>query len=126
MRFHRCDVRRPIELADVDASALVFNLAAVHRTPGHADHEYHETNELGARHVTGFCEATGVTDLWFTSSIAVYGATEAAVTEASPLQPATAYGRSKAAAETIHEAVGERSSRPAARDRAPGHRLRAR
>jgi nucleoside-diphosphate-sugar epimerase len=103
MRYAHCDVRRPIEIDDVGAPALVFNLAAVHRTPGHADHEYHETNELGARNVTGFCDALGVTDLWFTSSIAVYGPTEEAVTEASPLQPASAYGRSKAAAEAIHE-----------------------
>ena len=87
MRFRECDVRRPIELDEVGASPLVFNLAAVHRTPGHADSEYHETNELGARHVTSFCDAEAVADLWFTSSIAVYGATEAAVTESSPLQP---------------------------------------
>jgi len=103
VRFRHCDVRRPIELAEADASALVFNLAAVHRTPGHEDHEYHETNELGARHVTDFCDRHDVADLWFTSSIAVYGATEDAVTETSPLQPSSAYGRSKAAAEDIHE-----------------------
>lgn len=103
MSFRDCDVRRPVELDEVGASALVFNLAAVHRTPGHADHEYHETNELGARHVTEFCDREGVADLWFTSSIAVYGATEAPVTEASPLQPGSAYGRSKAAAEATHE-----------------------
>jgi nucleoside-diphosphate-sugar epimerase len=103
MEFRHCDVRRPIQLDGLDAPGLVFNLAAVHRTPGHPDHEYHETNELGARHVTGFCHEERVTDLFFTSSIAVYGAGEAAVTEASPLQPNSAYGRSKAAAEDTHE-----------------------
>jgi len=103
MAFHQLDVRRPIELAGIDEPPLVFDLAAVHRTPGHEDHEYHETNERGAEHVVAFCERHDVTELWFTSSIAVYGPTEDAVTEQSPLRPASAYGRSKAAAEAIHE-----------------------
>ncbi len=100
--FRWCDVRRPIELTEVAARPLVFNLAAVHRTPGHPDHEYHETNESGARHVVAFCERHGVDQLWFTSSIAVYGPSEEPRTEASPLAPTTAYGRSKVAAEAIH------------------------
>src|ERR671918_513658 len=83
---------------------LVVNLAAVHRTPGHADAEYHETNERGARTVTAFCARHGVPDLWFTSSIAVYGPSEVPVTEQSPLGPESTYGRSKLAAEAIHEA----------------------
>src|SRR5215217_8231210 len=65
--FQDCDVRRPIAVDGVGESPLVFNLAAVHRTPGHEDHEYHETNEGGAGHVADFCDARGVTDLWFTS-----------------------------------------------------------
>jgi GlcNAc-P-P-Und epimerase len=105
MEFRSCDVRDPVDLDGLGpAPPLVFNLAAVHRTPGHADHEYHETNERGAENVTAFCDRRDVTDLWFTSSIAVYGASEAPVTERTPLRPASAYGRSKAAAETIHEA----------------------
>jgi len=103
MEFRRCDVRAPIELADFDAPPLVFNLAAVHRTPGHADHEYHETNERGAENVIRFCDRHGVTDLWFTSSIAVYAPSEAPLTEDGPLRPESAYGRSKVAAEAVHE-----------------------
>ena len=102
LRFVPCDVREPIALDGVAARPLVFNLAAVHRTPGHEDHEYHETNERGAEHVVRFCEQHDVDELWFTSSIAVYGPTEAPVTEATPPQPASAYGRSKLAAEAIH------------------------
>lgn len=102
MTFERCDVRDPVECDAPAAPARVFNLAAIHRTPGHDDREYHETNERGARHVTGFCERHGFTDVWFTSSIAVYGPSEAAVTESTPPRPRTAYGRSKANAEAIH------------------------
>lgn len=104
MVFRRCDVRAPVTLEPDGPVALVVNLAAVHRTPGHADREYHETNERGAREVTAFCARHGVRDLWFTSSIAVYGPSEEPVTEASPLRPETAYGRSKATAEAIHAA----------------------
>ena len=104
MEYLQRDVRRPLQIGRLGgARPLVFNLAAVHRTPGHEDREYHETNEQGAREVVAFCERHDVEDLWFTSSIAVYGPTEAPVTEASPLRPQSAYGRSKLAAETIHE-----------------------
>ena len=83
---------------------LVFDLAAVHRTPGHEDREYHETNETGAREVVAFSERHDVEDLWFTSSIAVYGPTEDAGDGGQPAPPQSAYGLSKPAAETIHEA----------------------
>ncbi len=98
------DVREPIAFEAPGPDPLVFNLAAVHRTPGHPDHEYFETNVAGATNVTGFCERHAVTRLWFTSSISVYGPTEVAVTEDSPLTPNSAYGASKAEAEGIHRA----------------------
>lgn len=111
-RFAKTDVRQPIEFEPDGASPLVFNLAAVHRTPGHPDHEYFETNVAGARNVTEFCTRHGVTSLWFTSSIAVYGPTEQPVSESSQLQPTSAYGKSKREAEGIHrewvEADGDR------------------
>lgn len=103
MEFRHCDVREAIEIDALRSAPLVFNLAAVHRTPGHEASEYHETNERGAERVTAFCDRHGVADLWFTSSIAVYGPSEAPVTERTPLRPGSAYGRSKAAAEATHE-----------------------
>src|SRR5256885_10959409 len=54
----------------------VFNLAAVHRTPGHPDHEYYDTNVAGALNVTAWCESQEIDSLAFTSSISVYGPTE--------------------------------------------------
>jgi nucleoside-diphosphate-sugar epimerase len=101
-RYVFCDVRSPIEV-EVGAAPLVVNLAAVHRTPGHEDHEYLDTNINGARNVVDFATRTGSTHLWFTSSIAVYGPSELALTEESALEPTSAYGRSKLAAEEIHE-----------------------
>lgn len=103
-RFVETDVREPIGLEPGARDPLVVNLAAVHRTPGHPDHEYFETNVAGARNVTEFCVAHGASSLWFTSSIAVYGPTEEPCSETSPLRPVSAYGRSKLEAEQIHRA----------------------
>lgn len=100
--FLAVDVREPIAFEPDGEDPLVFNFAAVHRTPGHPDHEYFETNVAGAENVTAFCAAHGVRSLWFTSSISVYGPTEEPRNESSPLRPTTAYGRSKLEAEEIH------------------------
>lgn len=102
VRFVHCDVREAIPADIVDAPGVVVNLAAVHRTPGHQDYEYFDTNVNGAANVTRFCEETGSTTLWFTSSIAVYGPTEEPKNETSTLSPNSAYGKSKLEAEEIH------------------------
>jgi GlcNAc-P-P-Und epimerase len=104
VQYVPCDVRRPIPGSLDRDGSLVFNLAAVHRTPGHPDHEYFETNKNGAENVVAYARRCGVSRLWFTSSIAVYGPSEEPRTEHSPLEPQSAYGRSKRLAEEIHDA----------------------
>jgi GlcNAc-P-P-Und epimerase len=101
-QYHYCDVRGPITL-EVRNPQLVVNLAAVHRTPGHDDYEYYETNVRGALNVAHWCSEREVRDLVFTSSISVYGPSEELLIETSPLAPTTAYGRSKLIAEEIHQ-----------------------
>lgn len=101
-RFVEADVRDPIAFEPDASDPLVFNLAAVHRTPGHPDREYFDTNVAGARNVTEFGSRHGVESLFFTSSISVYGPTEEPRTETSPLRPTSAYGKSKLEAEAIH------------------------
>ena len=51
--FVECDVRKPIENLPFEPTPedVIFNFAAVHRTPGHEDIEYFETNIHGAEHV---------------------------------------------------------------------------
>jgi len=99
--FVRCDVRRPITIDPGDGFDRVFNLAAVHRTPGHEPSEYYETNVLGAQNIVDWCENGGATTLIFTSSIAVYGPSEESKSEASEPTPNGDYGRSKLIAESI-------------------------
>lgn len=99
-----CDVRKPIHNLPFIPTEddVIFNFAAVHRTPGHEDHEYFETNILGAEHITDFAEKYGIKKIVFTSSIAPYGAAEELKKETTLPTPNTAYGISKLVAEKIH------------------------
>jgi nucleoside-diphosphate-sugar epimerase len=80
----------------------IFNLAAVHTTPGHEDWEYYWTNVVGATNVCKFASEVSAERLLFTSTMMVYGPTEAPKDEDAVLEPVNAYGRSKILAEGIH------------------------
>ena len=102
LEFAFCDVRKEIimEPADID---LIFNLAAIHREPGHEPAEYFETNIKGAENVTHFAESKNCQSIVFTSSIAPYGHAHEPLDESSPVVPYSPYGSSKLVAEKIHE-----------------------
>ena len=82
---------------------LIFNLAAVHREPGHLPFEYFETNLSGADNVCAWATAVNCNRIVFTSSIAPYGPSEDVKNESSLPVPETPYGSSKLAAEKIHQ-----------------------
>lgn len=102
--YINCDVRYPIgELPFTPTpDDVIFNFAAVHRTPGHNDIEYFETNIKGAENVCAFAEKYGIRNIVFTSSIAPYGASEELKHEITLPTPNTAYGISKFVAEKIN------------------------
>lgn len=103
VEYVRLDVRKPIEFDFTPTEHdIIFNLAAVHRTPGHPDYEYFETNIKGAENVTEFADRHGINRILFTSSIAPYGASEELKSEDTLPTPNTAYGISKLVAEKIH------------------------
>ncbi len=98
------DVRQPVDIEIPDiSSSVIFNLAAVHATPGHADHEYFETNIRGAENVCNFARKNKINTIVFTSSIAPYGVSEDNKTETTLPLPNTPYGISKLTAEYIHK-----------------------
>jgi nucleoside-diphosphate-sugar epimerase len=98
------DVRQPIpqNLTD-EKPEWIFNLAAIHREPGHIREEYFETNLAGAHHVCRYADETDCDNIYFTSSISVYGPTTGPTDESSPIRPSTPYGGSKYPAELIHD-----------------------
>ena len=102
--FVECDVRKSIEHLPFTPTSedVIFNFAAVHRTPGHPDQAYFETNIRGAENVCAFAEKFGIKKIVFTSSIAPYGAAEDLKTEETLPTPNTPYGISKLVAEKIH------------------------
>lgn len=101
--FVEWDVRQPVPASLLGRKPdWIFNFAAVHREPGHAPEEYFDTNFAGARRVCEIAETTGCPNVFFTSSIAVYGPTRGATAEESPKYPTTPYGISKLVSEHIH------------------------
>ena len=112
VEYIRADVRKPFDL-DIETTDrdIIFNLAAVHRTPGHADNEYFETNIKGAENVTAYADKQGINKILFTSSIAPYGAAEELKTEDTLPTPNTPYGISKLVAEKIHTAWQKENSK---------------
>ena len=111
VEYIRLDVRKKIEW-DVETTPddVVFNLAAVHRTPGHEDIEYFETNIRGAENVTEWCEEHNIKKMLFTSSIAPYGAAEELKRESTLPTPNTPYGISKLVAEKIHQGWADKNN----------------
>ena len=111
VEFVSCDVRESVieQLASTmdagvpSAGSWIFHFSAVHREPGHAFQEYFDTNIPGAEHVTAFAENVGIPNIFFISSIAVYGETQGATDETTPKYPTSGYGISKLTAELIHE-----------------------
>ena len=89
----------------------IYNLAAVHTTPGHPDHEYYETNILGATSITALARRLDIPEITFTSSISVYGPGEETKREDTPPAPETPYGWSKYMAERIQRAWLEEDQR---------------
>jgi nucleoside-diphosphate-sugar epimerase len=98
------DVRKPIPTTlAAERPSWIVNLAAVHREPGHQPHEYFDTNLSGARNVCAYADAVGCQNIFFTSSISVYGPTTGPTTELSRICPTSPYGGSKYPSELIHE-----------------------
>jgi GlcNAc-P-P-Und epimerase len=102
VRYLTVDVRQPISDELAQGVTEIFNLAAVHTTPGYEDWEYYWTNVLGATHVADFARRNSISRILFTSSISVYGPSEKEKSEDSILEPESAYGCSKLCAEKVH------------------------
>jgi nucleoside-diphosphate-sugar epimerase len=102
IEFFPGDVRGPLELPPGPVD-LIANFAAVHREPGHADHEYFATNVPGAMFACALAARVECKTMLFASSIAPYGPATIPVDERSTPAPISAYGASKLEAERVHQ-----------------------
>ncbi len=104
IKYAYCDVRQSIDESLFEPIVeCIFNLAAVHTTPGHAAKEYFEANILGAENICKFAEKCKCKKMIFTSSISVYGPGEDEKNEELIPMPVVPYGTSKIIAEYIHK-----------------------
>lgn len=102
--YSHCDVREQIDPELFPETVdWIFNFAAIHREPGHEHWEYFDTNIKGAENVCRLAEELDCKNIFFTSSISVYGPTIKETREDELKTPNSPYGSSKLAAELIHE-----------------------
>jgi GlcNAc-P-P-Und epimerase len=100
-RFLSVDIRAPFTLDLPDHCKTCFHLAAVCKEPGYAWDEYYKANYEGTRNLSRAVERTSIREIIFTSTMMVYRAGEACMTESSTTCPDTAYGISKLLAEEV-------------------------
>ncbi len=112
-RSVHCDVRNPDSLAKIAKPGMtIVNLAAEHRDDVHPLERYHATNVEGASEICNSARSTGIRQIIFTSSAAVYGFPSHPLDESGPFSPFNEYGRTKLAAESIYrEWAAEDSNR---------------
>jgi len=101
--YKYCDVRDIIDMKFEGLVNTIYNLAAIHMTPGHKYEEYFDTNINGAKNVCNLARSENINTIIFTSSIAPYGTWEDEKNEDSMPLPTSAYGISKLVAEEIHK-----------------------
>ena len=101
--WKECDVTDQQSLQRVlGNTSVIVNLAAEHRDDVRPVSRYHDVNVQGAVQVCNAARQTGVQQIIFTSSVAVYGFHPRAVDEGGPFQPFNEYGKTKLEAEAVY------------------------
>lgn len=105
--YVKIDIRNAINpsvLKDhlIDSRIVIFNLAAISKIPGFLRLDYFRTNTKGAENICSFAVTVDCHAIIFTSTMAVYGASEEEKREDTLPQPDNPYGVSKLVAEYIH------------------------
>ncbi len=103
-----CDVRDAESLSHLLQNAdTIINLAAEHRDDVRPVSRYREVNVEGAAQVCKAARDAGIQKIIFTSSVAVYGFHNRAVSEEGPFAPFNHYGQTKLEAEAVYKAWAE-------------------
>jgi len=95
LKFIKFDVRQNLTQLSIQNVDIIADFAAIHREPGHLDHEYFDTNVNGSNNICNFAKQVNCQNITFTSSISVYGDGDYEKNETTKLTPSSAYGKSK-------------------------------
>jgi GlcNAc-P-P-Und epimerase len=97
------DVRDKDSLrAGLQGCDAILNLAAAHRDDVRPVQLYHDVNVTGAQNICDIAHELGITRLFFTSSVAIYGMPDSVPDENSPANPFNPYGETKWVAEQVY------------------------
>ena len=98
--WRQCDVENLNQVREtISGCDVIYNLAAEHQDNVRPIQKYYDVNVNGATVVCRAAEQEGVNHIIFTSSVAVYGLSEAELDETGPTNPFNHYGISKLQAE---------------------------
>lgn len=101
--YHQADITQPLSLDQGCKNDLIINLVGLRTFPGYPDEEYFKTNVDSAKSILDFARKSGILNIIFTSTMAVYPTGPTPKVESSALCPASAYGQSKLQAEELHK-----------------------
>ncbi len=104
-RFVQGDIRDAEAVRDAFGGCQeVIHLAAAHHDFGIEEQTYFDVNEGGLEIMTSVMDELGITSITFYSTVAVYGDATPPLTEETPPQPESFYGKSKLAGEVVLKA----------------------
>ena len=95
------DIRDIEALRKAVTGSVVVHLAAVHRDDVRNTKLYYETNVDGTRNICAVAAEKGISNIVFTSSVAVYGFAPPDTAEGGTIDPFNDYGKSKFKAEEV-------------------------
>ena len=93
------DIRNLEALSNALAGEIVIHLAAVHTDNVRDKSLYEYTNIIGTKNIIAACKEKGISNIIFTSSVAVYGFAKNPVSEEGEINFFNEYGRTKYLAE---------------------------
>ena len=101
--YYQADVTQELTLEPGAKNDLIINLVGLRTFPGFPDEDYFKTNVESSKVILDFARRSGILNIIFTSTMAVYPTGPQPKSESSILCPESAYGESKQRAEGLHK-----------------------
>lgn len=103
-KYVKGDIRNDAAVREaIEGCDEIIHLAAAHHDFGIEEKTFYDVNENGVRVITSVMDELGVCNIIFYSTVAVYGNASPPLTEETPTEPESFYGKSKLAGEKVLE-----------------------